>query len=161
MNNDEITNKILESGFIEAFFEQYFQHLDWEYTEKENVEIILCTSNKEKQKVIKQLIKGYKEKIRLLGFNSLSSNFLENTNIDAHLEFISFIKSSIESFKPINMFLNQISNGMQSSNNDLDLENIYLFNYPNEWKPKSKKLFEILEQERFLIEDINIIISKN
>jgi len=149
MNNDEITNKILESGFIAAFFESFYYSKYDEYSSKDRLEFDLCITKKEKIKLIKKRLRECNEIIKNSAYSSLSSDFIRDyTKINNEKDEINIFSNNyyqiVESFEPITNF---VAKYYKSDS----LETFYRINYPDYLKPNINDVNDIIFQEEMLI----------
>lgn len=142
MKYNNISKDSIESGFIEYFFEDYILNRNYDFLEKENLKLLMCTSKKEKNKISKKILKKYESEIEKLGYDTLVLNFTYNDN---KVFFIEFLKSSISSFLPISDYL---------IDNNLKFENINISSIPIEIRPKSIEINKIFESESYLFKDL-------
>lgn len=156
MNDDIITNKILESGFIEAFFDNYYYLKDDKISSYDRLDFDLCISKKEKIKLAKKKLKECNEIIKKSAYSDIGSDFIRDyKSFKSEKEeikvFSNYYKNSITSFEPITNFFSYYDNSVS-------FQNFYKYNYPEYLKPNIIDVEDICRQEErilnFLLETI-------
>lgn len=172
--NDEITNEIFESGFIQAFIEEYFEYYNYSvYSEKDKLDFNLCKNDKQKNKIIKSKIKDTKKKIQSLGNYELSSAYLISCRKESDVNFIEYnerhkfwlsrfvqkCEDSISVFFPVEYLFTEYFKENQSSNID-DFQEYFLDVFPKYFDANEFVIGDIVIQEAELKENILFLIKE-
>jgi len=140
--------QIIESGFITAFINEYFEYkIHSYYPDKDRLLYILCNSEQEKKEVTIKQMEITKRKISELGFDELSFAYLLSCKPKS-------LHNYIEPNKRFDFWLNRFSEDFEDHITDFDpiTKSIYLFNDVSElsvevmenesefweWYPKSQ-----------------------
>src|SRR5690606_26747394 len=149
MSDDKLTNKILESGFIEVFFENYQIDRDLILSNEDKLNYALVSSKKDKLKLTKKLIKKTKQNIKEIGHNDLAADILiDFNNYESLIQiFSNYYKRLVNSFTPINDFI-------EHYDGRCSLQSFYQEFYDTDLMPNIKDINEISKEEYNLIEMI-------
>jgi len=161
-------DKIIESGFIKAFIESYFDIYDHDATAEDRLNFSLCNNDEEKQDYILKKIKQLKTEIKELGYHELSYGVIQSMNpqIESHFvnqeknpdfwleRFCREIETYFESFTPIYDAVLLFNNKKSIDGDCLNSENAFWQFYPESLHPKSKNLIQIIEAEFGLLDYI-------
>ena len=163
------TKKIIESGFVKAFIENYYEDKFHNfYADKHRLLYVMCSNDIEKQQVKAKQIEVAKSEIQKLGFENLSYAYLLSCKPESGVNYIkpenrfdewleifkqNFI-DSIHSFTPILEMCERLLNELSID----DLETEFWQYYPVNQKPKIDNLPFIIQREYELMDIIEHII---
>lgn len=157
------TKKIIESGFVKAFIENYYEDKFHNfYADKYRLLYVMCGNDLERQQVTVKQIEVTKNEIQKLGYENLSYAYLLSCKPESGVNYIkpenrfaewleifkeNFI-DSIHSFTPILEMCERLLNELSID----DLETEFWQYYPVNQKPKIDNLGFIIQRENELMD---------
>ena len=154
-------DKIIESGFIKAYIESYYEGYDYDVIAEDKLNFSLCNNDEEKQDYILKKSKQLKTEIKELGYHELSFGVIQSMNpqIESHFvdqhrnpehwleRFCREIEIYFESITPIHDAVLLFNDKKSIDADCLINENSFWDFYPISLHPQSKNLIQIIEGE--------------
>lgn len=156
-----IFDEIIESGFIKAFMESYFDTYDYDSIAEDKLNFSLCINDEEKQDYILKKSKQLKTQIKEYDYHELSFAVIQSMNpqIESHFvdqhrnpehwleRFCREIEIYFESITPIHDAVLLFNDKKSIDADCLINENSFWDFYPISLHPQSKNLIQIIEGE--------------
>ena len=169
------TKEIIESGFVKAFINEYFENKIYSfYPDKDRLLYALCSSEIEEQQVTINQIEITKSKIQKLGYEELSFAYILSFKPESKWNFIEPDKrikfwlsrfaeefeQRLNSFSPIKnavLLFNEVSElDVKCFESEADFWDFY----PKSLKPKEQCLPFVIQREVEIINEIDYTISE-
>jgi len=163
-----IFDEIIESGFVKAFIESYFDTYEHDAKAEDKLNFSLCNNDEEKQDYILKKSKQLKTEIKELGYHELSFGVIQSMNPQLEFHYVDReknpdfwierfcreIETYFESFTPIYDAVLLFNDKKSIDEDCLNSENAFWQFYPGSLHPKSKNLMQIIEAEFGLLDYI-------
>lgn len=171
MGNEEI----IESGFIRAFINEYYEHKIYSYyPDKDRLLYVLCSTTEEKREAIFKEIEKTKSIIKTLGYEGLSFAYLLSCKPESSVNYIEYNKrydfwlsrfteefeENFQTFHPIYNALLIFTDKEEVEVASFYKEDEFWEAYPERRSPKIKDLLLVFSAETELEAEIQFVIEE-
>ncbi len=160
---------ILESGFVQAFIEEYYEYYFYGfYSDKDRLSYSLCLSDKAKHEVTLENIRDVQKKITLSGFEELSSEYLNSSQVTSGPNYIKgsenrlkfwiqrfaeYFEEDTDTFVPVKYVLSDLKEEDHLTKKDFKDEKLLWYQFSKDLLPKIQDL------ELNFRTEINLLLS--